>query len=142
MTDEHQVWLDQARRLQVPIAPGATPTKAELKDLVVSRTRVDFCWTKSRPGELTLHSFETEKEFVDAHLLPGGEFVVVFHPPEIITLNRVEESVVAGELDLREVAKYEGMDWEAPPCNLSKLLTGTSYGCPVLVTLWAYEWEE
>ena len=80
MTNEHQVWLDQARHLQIPIAPGATPTKAELKDLVVSRTRVDFCWTKSRPGELTLHSFETQKEFVDAHLLPGGEFVVFLYP--------------------------------------------------------------
>jgi len=55
VVDEHQVWLRQAIRIQVPIPPGTAPSKAELKDWVISRTRADVCWIKRRPGTLELH---------------------------------------------------------------------------------------
>jgi len=131
--DEHQVWLRQAIRLQIPIPPGATASKAELKDWVISRARVDFCWIKRRPGNLELHSFETDDEFVDAYILPGGEFVVFLYENGDIGLNKIEGSGRIGEWGLRGVAGH----WEpnegqrASFCN--RLLTETSYGCPVLV---------
>jgi len=142
MTDEHQVWLHQARRLQVPIPPGTTPSKAELKYLVISRTRVDVCWIKRRPGDLVLHSFETNTYFVDAHLIPGGEFVVLLYRNGDIGLNKIERSEVTGELKPREVVRYEETNEDDCPHFWSRLLTETSYGCPVLVWVGAFYWEE
>jgi hypothetical protein len=135
VADEHQVWLHQARRLQIPIPPGTTPSKAELKDWVISRTRVDVCWVKSRPADLTTHSFETEDEFVDAHLIPGGEHVVLYYEIGDISLSRLEKSTVTGKLDLREVTRFEATGEAYRPWSWSRLLTETSYGCPVLVTV-------
>jgi len=133
MTDEHQVWLHQARHLQIPTPPGATPSKAELKDWVISRTRVDVLWIKRPPADLTLCSFETDTYFVDAHLIPGGEFVVLLYINGDIGLNRVERSVVTGELTVREVTRYEEPNEDDHPDYWSSLLTETSYGCPALV---------
>jgi len=133
--DEHQVWLRQATRLQIPIPPGTTPSKAELKDWVISRARVDFCWIKRRPGNLELHSFETDDEFVDAYILPGGEFVVFLYENGDVGLNKIERTEGTGEWVLREVARHEEPDEGQHPSFCSRLLTETSYGCPVLV--WA-----
>ena len=134
MADEHQVWLQQAIRRQVPIPPGATPSKARLKDLVISRTRAQLCWTKhGRPGALAFHSFQTDTEFVDAHLIPGGEFVALLYRNGDVGLDRIERSEDTGGLNLREVARYEEPDRGNYPYYWSRLLTETSHGCPVIV---------
>ena len=148
VADEHQVWLRQATHLQIPIPPGATPSKAELKDLVLSRARVDVCWIKCRPGNLELRSFKTDSEFVGAYIIPGGEFIVLLYGPGDVSLNKLERSEVTGEWDLREVTRYEEpdeFDYGSSLCG--RLLTETSYGCPVLVraatsTLDSKPWEE
>lgn len=140
MVDEHQVWLHHARHLQVPIPSGTTPSKAELKGWVISRTRVDVCWIKRGPGDLILHSFETDTKFVDAHLIPGREFVVLLYRNGDVSLNKIGSSGVTNKLDLREVAGYKnGGDH---PYLWSELLTETSYGCPVLVWMGAIDWGE
>jgi hypothetical protein len=140
-TDEYQVWLDQARCLEIPIPPGATPSKAELKDWVISRTRVDICWTKSRPGELSLHQVETGAEFEDAHLIPGGEFLVILYSSGDIGLNKIEKSAVTGDLEVHEIVRHENTTADDFP-SCSRLLTETSYGCPVLVWVGTLHWEE
>ena len=142
MADEYQVWLDQARFLQISIPSGTTPPKAELKDWVISRTRVDVCWTKSRPGDLLLHLFETDSDFVDAHFIPGGEFVVFLYGTGDVGLSKIERSAVTGELKAREVAKYKETYADNFPGSWSRLLTETSYGCPVLVWMGAMYLEE
>jgi hypothetical protein len=142
VADEHRVWLYQARRLQIPIPPGTTPSKAELRDSVISRTRVDVCWVKRHPGDLTTHSFETAEFFVDAHLIPGGEFVVLYYMRGDISLSRLERSAVTDELDLREIiTRYKETNEGHTPGSWSGLLTQTSYGCPVFVSVEAYTWE-
>ena len=140
-TDEYQVWLDQARRLEIPIPSGTSPSKAELKNWVISRTRVDVCWTKPRPGELSLHLFETDAKFVDAHFIPGGEFVVILYSDGAVGLNKIERSAVTGDLKVREVARYEDTTANDYPGSC-KLLTETSYGCPVLIWVGIFHWEE
>ena len=135
LTDEYQVWLGQARCLQIPIPLGTIPSKAELKDWVISRTRVDACWTKSRPGDLSLHLFETDNYFVDAHFIPGGEFVVLLYNGGDVGLSKIERSAVTGELKVREVARYKETGMDVSPDRWSRLLTETSYGCPVLIWL-------
>ena len=141
-TDEYQVWLDQARYLEILIPPGATPSKAELKDRVISRARVNVCWTKPRPGELSLHLFETHAKFVDAHFIPGGEFVVILYRNGDIGLNKIEKSAVTGDLKVREVARYKDTTADDYPGSWSRLLTETSYGCPVLIWVGTFRWEE
>ena len=142
MADAHQVWLHQVRRLQIPIPSGTTPSKAELKDWAISRTRVDVCWTKRHPGNLVVHSFETEGNFVDAHLIPGGDFVVLLFANGDIVLNRIEGPEEAGDLELREVARYKESNEADFPASWSRLLTETSYGCPVIVLARAFSWAE
>jgi len=139
MTDDHQVWLHQARHLEIPIPSGATPSKAELKEWVISRTRVDVLWIKRPPADLTLCSFEMDTDFVDAHLMPGGEFVVLCGNGKI-GLNRIERSVVTGELTVREVAKYKETNEDDRIDHWSGLLTETPYGCPVLVSVSSIHW--
>ena len=142
VTDEHQVWLHQTRRLEIPTPLGTIPSNAELKDWVISRTRVEFCWIKHRPGDLVLHSFETDTDFVNAYLIPGGEFVAFLYRDGDAGLNRIEKSEVSGELNLREVARYEDLNEGDYPGSWSTLLTETSYGCPMLIWLGAIDWEE
>lgn len=93
---------------------------------------MEVCWTKPRPGDLSLHLFETDTEFVDAHLIPGGEFAVLLYMTGDIGLNKIERSAVTGELKLREVFRYKA-NRDDYPGLWSRLLTETSYGCPVLV---------
>lgn len=143
VVDEHQVWLRQATRLQIPIPPGTAPSKAELKDWVISRARVEVCWIKRRPGNLELHSFETDNDFVGAYIIPGGEFVVLLYETGDIGLNKIERSEVTGEWDLREVTRYEEPDEGYHGSFCGRLLTETSYGCPVFVRAGgsAYDWD-
>ena len=131
--DEHQVWLHQARRLEIPVPPGMTPPKAELKDWVISRTRVDVCWIKRRPGDLVLYSFETDTEFVDSYLIPGGEFVAFLYKDGDVGLNRIEKSGATGELNLREVARCKEPNAQNYPYHWSRLITETPYGCPMIL---------
>jgi len=77
---------------------------------------------------------------VDAHLIPGGEFVVLLYDNGDIGLNRIERSVVTGELTVREVAKYKVTNEDDHPDHWSGLLTETSYGCPVLVLVPSVGW--
>jgi len=68
---------------------------------------VDVLWTKNRPADLTLCSFETDAYFLDAHLIPGREFVVLLYDNGNIGLNRIERLVVTGEITVREIVKYK-----------------------------------
>ena len=103
---------------------------------------MEFCWIKYRPGDLVLHSFETDTDFVNAYLIPGGEFVAFLYRDGDAGLNRIEKSEVTGELNLREVARYEDLNEGDYPGSWSTLLTETSYGCPMLIWLGAIDWEE
>ena len=133
VADEHQVWFHQARHLQIPIQSGTTPSKSKLKRWVISRTRADVCWIKPRPGKLVVHPFQASTKFVDAHLVPGGEFVVILYETGDVGLNRIGRSKITGGLVPREVARYKERNRGHRPSFWSRLLTETSYGCPVLV---------
>ena len=133
VADEHQVWLCQAIRLHIPIPVGTAPSKAELKDWVISRARVDFCWIKSRPGMLELHSFGTGSEFVGAHFIPGGKFVVLLYATGDVSLNKIGRSEVTGEWDFREVTRYKELEEGHSGRFCGRLLMETSYGSPVFV---------
>jgi hypothetical protein len=80
-----------------------------------------------------LHTLETSTDFVDAHFIPGGEFVVLLYRSGDVGLNKFERSEVTGEWGLREVTKYEEPNAGDHPESWSRLLTETSYGCPILV---------
>ena len=81
-----------------------------------------------------LHSFRTGAASGGAHLIPGGEFFVLLYIHGHVGLHRIERSE-AGNLDLREVARYEepNKPWYAE--FRSELLTEISHGCPVLVRM-------
>ena len=104
----------------------------------MSRTRVEVCWVKRRPGDLVVHSFETDINFVDAHLVPGGELIVFLYENGDVGLNRIERSDPTGDLELREVSRYEESNY---PDSWSRLLTETSYGFPALVWAGVRNWE-
>ena len=71
---------------------------------------------------------------MDAHLVPGGTFVVILYASGDISLSRIVRSSATGKIsDLREVARCEGTNGFSRPGYWSRLLTGTAYGCPVLV---------
>ena len=89
-----------------------------------------------------LHAFEIDDDFVDAHLVPGGEFVVLLYTNGDVGLNRIGRSEVTGDLDMREVARYKEPGEIDGPSSWSRLLTETSYGCPVLVWAGFLDWEE
>ena len=89
-----------------------------------------------------LHLFDKGIDFVDAHLIPGGEFIVLLYTNGDVSLNRIGRSEATGDLDLREVARYEETNEADYPRYWSRLLTETSYGCPMLVWVGAVEWEK
>jgi len=130
-TEEHQTWLCQAKRLQIPIPNGPNPSKAELKDLVISRARVDTCWIKRRSGYLRPRELTANAPLISSHYLPGGNFVVLLYESGSIDLREVQGED-AGGWNLVRVARYEQRDVHDRPAPLSELLTKTSYGSPVL----------
>lgn len=117
--------------------PGTAPSKTELKDWVISCTKAEVCWVKSGPGRLVAYSFETEMDFVDAHLVPGGEFIIIYYATGDIAMSKLAKSLGTGKtLDMKEVARYKGTNGpdDHPGC-WSRLLTETSCGCLVLVAV-------
>lgn len=110
--DEHQAWFQQVKLLQIPISPGATPSKAELKEWAISRVKVDIRWigglNEDNRDDLVMHRFDFERDpFTHAYYLPGGEFLVFLHASGSISLKRIEESAHTGEWELPEVARYD-----------------------------------
>ena len=99
-------WLHHVRCLQIPIPPGTTPSEAELKDWAMSRTRVDARWIRHHPGDLVVHSSETNAEIVDLHLVPGTECVVLLHCDRDVRLDKIEIGSYR-QPGLRGVARYE-----------------------------------
>ena len=45
---EHQAWLNQVRRLQIPLPAGTVPPAAELKEWAISWLRSDERWIRPR----------------------------------------------------------------------------------------------
>jgi len=81
--DEHQVWLHKVKLLQIPIPPGATPSKRQLKDWAASRVKVDVRWVESRSGEdegeLVTHRFDFDEDPLRPRTaFPGGNSLISF----------------------------------------------------------------
>lgn len=106
-------------------------SKTELKDLVISRAKVDTKWVRGSHEGLEPHEFNLDAGFLSSCLLPGGKFVVVLYKSGALSLKEIQE-LDAGEWNLVDVARCErenyGLFW-------SKLLTETSHGCPTLACM-------
>ena len=138
VSGEHQTWLDQVTRLQIPTPKGAVASTAELKDRAISWLRSDKLWVKPQDDgddrPLSLHRFNMHSSglFVMANLIPGGKFVVSLYTDGHIELREIKiES--EGEWGLRNVARYEQRDPDGfYPTFCSQLLTETNLGCPLV----------
>ena len=75
------------------------------------------------------------------HFIPGGEFIVLLYYDGRIGLNKIERSAVTGELEVREVVRYNETNRDLVIEYRSSLLTDTSYGCPVLVLVDGMSYE-
>ena len=147
---EHQTWLDQVKRLGIPIPTGVVPSTAELKNWVLSWLRSDKLWVKPRDDDddddddrsLSLHWFNMRQEdpddeeeptrFVMANLMPGGKFVVVLYTDGQIDLKEIKIDS-RGKWDLRDVARHEQEDPEEFYTMFwSQLLTETSLAYPLV----------
>ena len=144
---EHQTWLNQATRLQIPIPTDIAPSTAELKNWATSWVRSDELWVKPRDdGDrrfLNLHWFNTRQDdpdkedptrFVMANLIPGGKFVVVLYIDGQIDLKEIK--IESDEKwDLQDVARYKQDDPEKFYIMFwSQLLTETNIGPLVAFT--------
>ena len=142
---EHQTWLDQAKRLQIPIPTGVVLSTAELKNWAFSWLRSDKLWAEPHDDvadrSLSLHWFNMRQRdpdggysarFVMANLIPGGKFVVVLYTDGQIDLKEIEiES--EGKWNLRDVAHHEQDDPEEFYTMFwSQLLTETSLAYPLV----------
>jgi hypothetical protein len=79
---------------------------------------------------------------VDAHLVPGGDFFVLYYASGDINLNKIHKSAVTGEIvDVREVTRYERTNEGGLPGEWSRLLTETSYRCLALVLMGLFDWD-
>ena len=56
----------------------------------MSRTRVEARWIKRHPGDLVVHSPETNAGIVDPHLIPDGECVVLLYSDRDVGLDKIE----------------------------------------------------
>jgi len=122
--------LRQAKRLRIPISNDPTPSKAELKDLVISRAKVDTYWIKGRSGYLRIHEFIPDSHLFSSHYISGGKFVVLLYESGSIELREIQTSD-AGEWNLVRVARYEQQDDHEYPVPVSGLLTKTTHGCSI-----------
>jgi len=150
--EEHQTWLDQVKRLQIPIPTGVIPSMAELKDWAVSWIRSNELWVKPREDgngrPLSVHCFETPffddgcgpDRFVMAKLIPGGRFVVVLYIDCSIELREINIKS-NGDWELREVAQHRQDDQErfdtvsrslSNAVPQGQLLTETDLGRPLV----------
>ena len=139
---EHQTWLNQVRRLQIPIPADIAPSTAELKDWAISWERSDRLWVKPRDDDrpLSLHCFKPPPRangnkpdrFVMASLIPGGRFVVVLYTDGSIGLK--EGNIKSGgKWEFRDVTQYRRDDPEPfYPLFWSQLLTETNLGHPLI----------
>ena len=137
---DHQTWLDQVTRLQIPIPIGVVPSTAELKNWAISWVRSDEPWVKPRGEDghsLDLHWFDTwqkspdEPAFVMANFIPGGKFVVFLYADGQIDLKEIKiES--EDKWNLQDVAQYEQDDPEGYSLYWGQLLTETRFGCPLV----------
>ena len=142
---EHQTWLNQATRLQIPIPADVVPLTAELKNWVISWVRSDERWVKSwdddddfsptihcfnvRPGDL---DEEEPIRLVMANLIPGGKFMVLLYADGQIDLNEI---IVKSwcDCDLLDVAQYNRDNPEEFHMMFwSQLLTETNVGRPLV----------
>ena len=143
---EHQTWLDQVTRLQIPIPTGISPLTPELKNWAISRVRSEELWVKPRDEDegsrsLSLHSFnmrqedpdeEEPTEFIMANLIPGGEFVVILYTDGQIDLKEIKIKS-EDEWNLQDVAQYKHDDSERFfTLNCSQLLTETKFYHPLV----------
>ena len=155
MSAEHQTWLNQVTRLQIPIPAGVVPSTAELKNWVVSWVRSEELWVKSRDDgdsrSLNLHRFDARRDdpdeedsdeeesdeeepvrFVMANFVPGGKFVAVLYDDGQIDLKEIKIKS-EDKWDLRGVAQYKQDDPEGfNTWSWSQLLTETGVGRPLI----------
>ena len=142
---EHQTWLDQVTRLQVPIPTDVVLSTAELKDWGISWLRSDKLWVKPRDDDpdrsLSLRCFKMLREdddddelapFTVASLIPGGRFIVVLYTDGRIDLKEIGIGA-EGELELQNIAQYNRDDPEQFHAAYSgQLLTETNAGRPLV----------
>ena len=158
MSGEHQTWLNQVTRLQIPIPAGVVPSTAELKNWVVSWVRSEELWVKSRDDgddrSLNLHRFDARRDdpdeedsdeedsdeeepvrFVMANFVPGGKFVVVLYDDGQIDLKEIKIKS-EDKWSLQDVAQYKSDHPETFfTLNCSELLTETKFGHPLVAYL-------
>lgn len=140
---EHQTWLNQVKRLQIPIPPGVIPSTAELKDMAIYWLRSDEPWVKLRDDDeerlLSLHCFRMGQpddaklvRFTMANFIPGGRFIVVLYPEGHIDLKEINVQP-EGKWELRDVAQYRRDNPERfHELESSQLLTETNLGRPLV----------
>lgn len=131
MSEEHQTWSDQAKQTQHFIPHEATISTTKLKDLVISRAKVDANWVSQSRSEP--HQYSLDVEAISSHFLPGGKFVVLVHRFGDLSLKEIQDSD-SEKWNLVDVTRYQRQDDRRDyPSFWSKLLTETSYGCPAFV---------
>jgi len=140
---EHQIWLDQARRLQIPFPTGTIPPTGELKEWAISWFRSDERWVKPWADDrsLNLHSFDMRQRggneaediaFRMANLVPGGKFVVVLYTDYQIDLKEIKIGS-EDKWDLQDVARYKQDDPEDTYGMFpAEFLTDTNLGRPLV----------
>ena len=149
MSGEHQTWLNQASRLQIPIPTDIVPSMAELKNWSISWVRSDELWVKPRDDDddrtLNIHWFNMRQEdpdeqdpigFTMANLIPGGKFVVLLYLDGQIDLKEIKIKS-GGKWDLQDVAQYKQDNPEDFYTALfrSQLLTETNVVRPLVAYL-------
>ena len=143
VSGEHQTWLNQVRRLKIPVPADTVHPTAELKEWAISWTKSDERWVQPRTPDddrsLWLHRFDMQQEaaarlmpFVMANFIPGGKFVVILYPNGKIDLKEVKIKSKY-ESGLRDVTRYKPVGPERTRVTFwSQLLTETNIGCPLV----------
>ena len=145
VSNEHQTWLSQARRLQIPIPTDIITSTAEFKNWAISWVRSDELWVKPEDENddrsLILHQFDMRQDnpnerdrirFVMANFVPGGKFVVILYTDGQIDLKEIK-SKSGDKWDLQDVAQYKQDDAEGfYTLFWSQLLTETRLDRPLV----------
>lgn len=105
-------------------------SKTELKDLVISRAKLDAIWVTGRGSwHLEPHESSLGAGSVSSYFLPGGKFVVLLYKSGALSLKEIQDPD-SGEWGLVDVARYEQQSEN--PLFWSELLTETNYERPAL----------